>query len=550
MDYRDRFGLFKVNGDYWPARLLHVESWTSYRREDGNTYRGHSEPAYNIISYTWGRWEIKGQGSSLGIKGVEWTIPSVNAQDAFSVDQFRKVIEVACEGVDFLWIDIACIDQENRADKMKEISNQASIFFKAEKVFVWLHQWDHEKLEEQVGNMNEILSELESQCHMVMYSSGSDDEDMDWETAREEIPECLRDDEWINKAVKALKKWREEPWFTSLWTLQEMHLSESATILSKGATTVSLDGKIVGINHVEDWVDSLTDAVRGIYFEEPFPTGINKPKLDQILEHADILGLGQQYFQNTCTIYSAAKFRTASQELDYVYGIMQLFDLQLGEASEPDGKFSLQDLRMQFAAALNRRHPIFSQLFVHSKPPEHGLSWMVGENSILPLRLHWNDLMPEAYCEIQVNEKSGIAHFRGGGCSFQSLSALLRQINEERPSKRWQDILLDAWDDSLEQIPEDFLNLDRAQNLRFHELGDALSNIFGGRLKVFWLGIATDPARTSKELSIGILAMETSISDRTVFRRIGLYLWPELEDDSPHLDMFEKIWEQMNAEMC
>jgi hypothetical protein len=42
------------------------------------------------------------------------------------------------EGLEWSWIDIACVDQENRDVKMDEVGRQASIFLEAADFFVWL----------------------------------------------------------------------------------------------------------------------------------------------------------------------------------------------------------------------------------------------------------------------------------------------------------------------------------------------------------------------------------------------------------------------------
>lgn len=38
-----------------------------------------------------------------------------------------------------VWVDIACIDQENSADKMDEIGRQAAIFRKVKFAYIWFY---------------------------------------------------------------------------------------------------------------------------------------------------------------------------------------------------------------------------------------------------------------------------------------------------------------------------------------------------------------------------------------------------------------------------
>lgn len=114
----------------WPRRLLDIPTLTSLERQNGNIYGGEREPPYSILSYTWGRWYVA-NGPRLPISGVTWTIPAVNESRAFSVASFHDVIRQIGKHSRFVWLDVACIDQENYPVKMDEIGRQAGIFAKA-----------------------------------------------------------------------------------------------------------------------------------------------------------------------------------------------------------------------------------------------------------------------------------------------------------------------------------------------------------------------------------------------------------------------------------
>ncbi|KAF8533279.1 hypothetical protein BDD12DRAFT_947524, partial [Trichophaea hybrida] len=120
----------------WPLRLLHVPSMTSYEWTEGNKYGNVKEPPYNTVSYTWGCWKLD-RGPSLPVKGVGWTVPAVD-ENHFSVTDLQNLVKrISIEGageegnksvVEHVWIDMACIDQENNSLKMKETGRQAVIF--------------------------------------------------------------------------------------------------------------------------------------------------------------------------------------------------------------------------------------------------------------------------------------------------------------------------------------------------------------------------------------------------------------------------------------
>ena len=158
----------------WPRRLLHVPSMTSLEWQPGDKYGEHVQPRYNAISYTWGRFSLRVRDNKKGvekekekkqesqkkketkkmkkirnviaieIKGIDWTVPRINPEH-FSADHLWRLIQQTCEPVDggrertdFLWLDVACINQMDTREKMAEIGRQAVIFHGAHRVYVWL----------------------------------------------------------------------------------------------------------------------------------------------------------------------------------------------------------------------------------------------------------------------------------------------------------------------------------------------------------------------------------------------------------------------------
>ena len=148
----------------WPRRLLHVESMRSYAWNPGNVYRGIKEPRYNAISYTWGRWALKhGQRphvAGLQVHGTPWSIPRVHPEH-FSAEELHEVIkrttaaweEDDSDRVEFIWIDVACIDQRFNRESMLEIGRQAEIFRGAQYVYIWLNSTPTDELSRLAGSV-------------------------------------------------------------------------------------------------------------------------------------------------------------------------------------------------------------------------------------------------------------------------------------------------------------------------------------------------------------------------------------------------------------
>lgn len=77
---------------------------------------------------------VRGQpGSAIAINNLTWTIPSTNV---FPPSLLMGATQSASEELGGVWIDVACIDQENFNTKLEKIGNQAGTFARARKAFI------------------------------------------------------------------------------------------------------------------------------------------------------------------------------------------------------------------------------------------------------------------------------------------------------------------------------------------------------------------------------------------------------------------------------
>lgn len=165
----------------WPRRLLWMPKSSgqmlSLERTPGNVYTGIGangaevsarEPRYNAISYTWGRYWLDQPNLSkacrrlrkvrgIGVQGVTWNVPRIDPA-RFTAEMFEKVLwetsKVKPETC-LVWVDVACIDQEDRAVQGLEIGRQGRIFRSAETVTVWLHEHESSALRKVVETLKE-----------------------------------------------------------------------------------------------------------------------------------------------------------------------------------------------------------------------------------------------------------------------------------------------------------------------------------------------------------------------------------------------------------
>lgn len=383
--------------DYWPRRLLHIPTMTSYQRDERYTYNRCERPKYSILSYTWGRWEKRQseragdepESESLEVKGVSWRIPIIS-EEHFSVRMFQKVIDEMrrLAGTDWAWVDVACIDQENIPLKMDEVGRQASIFKNAWKAFSWLSHTSEESLVNAIAmteRAGSILHDIENAPGLLDNSAYM----------------CiLRAAEEVKDSVEVVLL---DPWFSSLWTLQELFLRDDALILGKnGNISVISELRVPGFDESDPYL--VLEALHyELYFillkmihlqetEKLCQDDNVAPRIQKIAQELSSLIIrcgfgsdGEFHPDNPNVQYGAAKFRQTVRPEDRVYAICQIYNIRVGQTLRPDEPApELDNLIEEFGLAINARFPIISQLFVHTTSPQIGRSWCITQESEVP----------------------------------------------------------------------------------------------------------------------------------------------------------------------
>lgn len=376
------------NAGPWPRLLLHVKTMTPYRWKPGNIYGSSPNPAYNALSYTWGYFEIEKDADFPNVKAIAiqkapWTIPRIRP-DHFEVGEFEDVIKRAvtpepqgAEGtpsstIEFLWLDVACIDQREKPRKYLEVGRQARIFRNAQNVYVWLSHLDEKSLVEIYGDL-------------VKTASGG-------KGGSDHYSNNISNSDWPVKTAKRTKHLVQDPWFSSLWTLQEAFIGRHAIILSKGAMTINTNPPQPGplrLNYLSDRCDILLAfALDCLASLKP-----NDEKcIREIIQHLTESGLPALAGNNPMAILAVAKFRKTTVDVDRVYAIMQIFgdDVQVGKAKangHPQKNYKQQELEDELGALLLEKTPTLSQLHVYDTEPPIGKGWRLSSDSRVPLSL-------------------------------------------------------------------------------------------------------------------------------------------------------------------
>lgn len=350
---------------------------TSCERQDPSEYNGVREPDYWVLSYTWGRFQAEAGSTAIRIHNLQWDIPPIKPEH-FSVDELQGVMSWIGKRADFLWIDIACIDQLDRARQMYEIGRQAAIFNCATLACIWMTRLGHREMQNAVSALMD--GELVGLCTRGT-SKRTDEEDI----------------RLLRNVVFGLETLSRDPWFSSLWTLQELVIRPDAVLLSReGVPSTATVGDLTFNVRVEDLTNMCQHLV--VDLEErahgcaPEVIELSKRVVELLLPTGFDCS---RYISNPNYAYSLAQHRTTLRPLDRVYGIMQLYGFKLGESrlllssdvtstpAQPPP--SLEDLEDELAASLVHSLPRTSQLFIHTRTPRLGRSWSISQSCKVPI---------------------------------------------------------------------------------------------------------------------------------------------------------------------
>lgn len=361
---------------HWPRRLLHVPTLTSYEWQPGNKYNNIPSPAYNAITYTWGRWRLKDTQlpnvTAISVRGTPWPIPRIDRVH-FTAAEFEHFIKRTSvlrpmhisqsrkrakkeSDVEFVWLDVACIDQRpNEPRGAAEIGRQAMIFRGAKQVYVWLTTHSFDTLSHAVATFEDFTS-------VDQMRPRSSDE----------------------AALQTIEHFLSDPWFSSLWTLQEAFLRDNAFPLSRDGQMIEYpdtqgDPQLLDIfDFGRSWC--LCCEAKASLAPDPsmYYQSATKVKKRGLVALATV---------NAMATYEAARYRTTSRPEDRVYGIQQIFGFRLGNSSLQT-HISMQishlnDLEIQLGVALMQTFPIISQFHVftaHVPPHER---WRMNAASVI-----------------------------------------------------------------------------------------------------------------------------------------------------------------------
>jgi hypothetical protein len=347
----------------------------SHQWKPGNTYGGVPNATYAVLSYTWGKWRIrdpKSQVTALAVSGIPWNIPKVDPAH-FTAEQFKYVLQQIIDDprnaatpekeskssekkTYFVWLDVACLSQfEDSPTGASEIGRQARIFRNATNAYVWLS----------TANSYE-LSALFSRNFDPTFSEAKGD-------------------------LTAFCKLLSDPWFDSLWAMQEAFLRQTAYIItSSGFCHLQNEGEhVLNLSRIRRAALNYSSGV------EKFRHQLLLKAEREFLKFAELwsrTGLqGSPRGISPMQVMACTSYRKCEFELERVYGIMQIFGDKFrvgktrpGNQADSSGKYTLSKFQDELGGLILRHHPTPSQLFLHQEPPQAGRAWRICERAEVP----------------------------------------------------------------------------------------------------------------------------------------------------------------------
>ena len=363
---------------------------------------------------------------------------------------------------------------------------------------------------------------------------------------------------WLYAAITSIRTLTDDRWFSSLWTLQEAFLCQSAYLISSEVEELDLDSP-----HLEKLFKSCSKlnsicktsiALKRATGQELAPT---ETELKDIVEQSGVAALAER---NAMVLYTIASNRVTSRPEDQIYGIMQVFRFRLGVSSphaNAAAQFTFADLELQFGQRLITQYPIMSQMHVHTVPTEPGQGWRISSSSRVPelatkVPFQGTDSFAGEHmmlCELSYETIDGICSglFSGRMCAFHELSrawkvagdCMANGRREEAKGGSIHQIALDSsalipqgqiTDSADQDLPRDERQYKLAAEMASHFQHQTVCVLLLGRFNGIphWHEFCKEYFQCGGDFQIGlILLLQPGLekSKMKVWRRLGICIW-------------------------
>lgn len=192
------------------------------------------ELAYYALSYTWGE---RDSPATIDLDGLDFNITR-NLE--LALKRLRK------DDDDLLiWIDALCINQYNLEERNLQVGRMRDIYHHAAQVMIWLGENDSSQTNEALDNM-EMLEERPAEYWNWRYLDSQDQ-------FRKKVP-----------VWGSINLFFTKPWFSRVWVIQEVAVSQSEPLAYCGSRQVSWSRLQAGARHIIRDYPGLMESVTKI----------------------------------------------------------------------------------------------------------------------------------------------------------------------------------------------------------------------------------------------------------------------------------------------
>ncbi|KAJ5801559.1 uncharacterized protein N7518_003627 [Penicillium psychrosexuale] len=213
--------------------------------------------SYTAISHTWGRWRQRDQPGVNMKPRVPWLIPR---NSLFDVERLPDILAQIPTDTPYIWFDLVCIPQEGCGEELDEqlreamrmeVASQASIFKSAKHAIAW---WNTDSAPESWDGMRSAIQWISSIYLDLQFSNGDES--------------SIRIPPWkAHDQIRATGLFSPDmatlPWFSSLWTLQEVCLRPDIWICNKNLDllTIGDNGALVAFDTLVSLAERVKDTL-------------------------------------------------------------------------------------------------------------------------------------------------------------------------------------------------------------------------------------------------------------------------------------------------
>ena len=197
--------------------------------------------------------------------GVPWPLPT---NTKFTLEELLVFLKTGI-ATEYVWLDILCIPQVNELDRLTEIEKQAGIFMNAKIALAWL--WT-------IPNalpLTNIAAVLAHECYLLNNTFRSESGLAAYSTAPAK--------EWLTL--------KDDPWFTSLWTLQEAALAPGMVLVARDGTIAAHStgvpvtvGFLTSMVRAWEMVNTRIRSMHGLRFGSDGAGLLEQNRLDDVYD--------------------------------------------------------------------------------------------------------------------------------------------------------------------------------------------------------------------------------------------------------------------------